>query len=397
ADPQGLRSPQEDHLAFGPRWRVLRSTAYGAGEGLARLSLGEAFRAPDRAYALHPALLDIATGWAMRLIEGWTPDRLWVPVGYARVQVHMPLPTEIVSHVRLAGATGGSARFDVTLAAPDGRVCLVIDGFALRRLDGALDLGRAPQARDLVFDDTGGPRPATAAEARLRHTIAQGIPPEAGGAAFDRALAAGLPRLAVSSLDLDALGRLNAPAAAPAEAAGFDRPALAADYVAPRTDLERTLAGYWQDLLGVAQVGVEDGFFDLGGHSLIAVRLFAMIRKAFRVDFPISLLFEAPTVAAIAARIEAEIGAGTDAGTPGERAAVQARPQASPRRFTHLVPMHQGEGGPGQPFFLVAGMFGNVLNLRHLAQLVGGDRPFYGLQARGLLGDAEPHRTLPEA
>ena len=59
--------------------------------------------------------------------------------------------------------------------------------------------------------------------------------------------------------------------------------------------------------------------------------------------------------------------------------------------------MHQGEGGPKRPFFLVAGMFGNVLNLRHLAQLLGSDRPFYGLQARGLFGDAPPHDRLPEA
>jgi thioesterase domain-containing protein len=42
-------------------------------------------------------------------------------------------------------------------------------------------------------------------------------------------------------------------------------------------------------------------------------------------------------------------------------------------------------------------MFGNVLNLRHLAQLLGGDRPFYGMQARGLLGDIEPHTSLPQA
>ncbi len=43
------------------------------------------------------------------------------------------------------------------------------------------------------------------------------------------------------------------------------------------------------------------------------------------------------------------------------------------------------------PFFLVAGMFGNVLNLRHLAHLIGTDRPFFGLQARGLYGDQPPH------
>ena len=59
--------------------------------------------------------------------------------------------------------------------------------------------------------------------------------------------------------------------------------------------------------------------------------------------------------------------------------------------------MHQGEGGRQTPFFLVAGMFGNVLNLRHLAHLLGADRPFYGLQARGLFGDAEPHRDIAEA
>jgi thioesterase domain-containing protein len=58
--------------------------------------------------------------------------------------------------------------------------------------------------------------------------------------------------------------------------------------------------------------------------------------------------------------------------------------------------MHSGEGGPNRPFFLVAGMFGNVLNLRHLAHLIGTDRPFYGLQARGLYGDHAPHETFEE-
>jgi thioesterase domain-containing protein len=57
---------------------------------------------------------------------------------------------------------------------------------------------------------------------------------------------------------------------------------------------------------------------------------------------------------------------------------------------------NRGQGGQAPPFFLVAGMFGNVLNLRHLATLVGADRPFYGLQARGLYGDEPPHETFEE-
>jgi len=56
-----------------------------------------------------------------------------------------------------------------------------------------------------------------------------------------------------------------------------------------------------------------------------------------------------------------------------------------------------GGRGEGTPFFMVAGMFGNVMNLRQLAQRLGGDRRFYGLQARGLLGDDKPHDSFAEA
>jgi thioesterase domain-containing protein len=69
---------------------------------------------------------------------------------------------------------------------------------------------------------------------------------------------------------------------------------------------------------------------------------------------------------------------------------------APARRFQYLVPMHQGAGGFNLPFFLVAGMFGNVLNLRHLANQIGTDREFYGIQARGLFGGQEPHESFEE-
>ncbi len=391
---EGLVSPQEAHLAFGPRWRVLRSRATGGQEGLATLALPAAFRAEAGEWLLHPALMDLATGWAMDLIAGYRPDHLWVPVSYGLVRVHRPLPGEIVSHVVNAAANraeGATATFDITLATPEGEVCVEIEGFSIRRLEGGLSFGQ-PDPRELEFDD--GPaqsKPQSPAEERLIHAFAQGIRPGEGAEAFSRAVALGQAQIIVSSLDLPALIRQTAEAeAAKSEGQSFERPDLETAYVAPRNDIERTLVGFWQELLGVGQVGVEDSFFDLGGHSLIAMRLFAMVKKAYRVDFPISILFEAPTVAACAALIAEQVGDTGDSELP-------VKPAAPVRRFTHLVPMHQGEGGPRQPFFLVAGMFGNVLNLRHLAQLIGGDRPFYGLQARGLLGDQAPHDTLPEA
>ena len=391
-DIRGLRSPQEEHLNFGPRWRVLHRMALGQGEGIASLTLPLAAQ-PDLAqgWLLHPALMDLATGWAMELISGYQPTHLWVPVSYARLRAHAPLPARVISWVRNAAVNRGEgpvAVFDVTLATETGEVLVEIEGFTIRKLEGVF-AAKAPELRDLDFDDAQAQKAASPQEERLIHNLGQGIRAAEGADAFARALATGQAQVIVSSLDLPALVRqADLVEAERPEGQSFARPDLDSAYIEPRNDIERTLTGFWQELLGVGQVGVEDDFFALGGHSLIAVRLFSMVRKAFRVDFPISVLFEAPTIAACAALIEERIG-------PQDGTAPKV--EAPTRRFTHLVAMHEGAGGPKQPFFLVAGMFGNVLNLRHLAQLLGGDRPFYGMQARGLYGDAEPHRTLPEA
>jgi acyl transferase domain-containing protein/thioesterase domain-containing protein/NAD(P)-dependent dehydrogenase (short-subunit alcohol dehydrogenase family)/acyl carrier protein len=383
----GIMTAQEAHLRFGPRWRVLNRTAFGAGEGIAHLSLPAPFRADlAQGWVLHPALMDLATGWAMPLIAGYEGRSLWVPVGYDRVAVHAPLPAEIVSHARLVPADPGFARFDLTLAAPDGRVLVQIAGFTMKRLEGGFGATPAPAPSEMAFDTV---RALAPAESRLQRNLALGIRPSEGFEALTRALAQPEPVIAVSSIPLPALiAEAEARDDTPAEGQKFDRPALDSAYVAPRNDLERTLAGFWEELLGVQGVGVDDSFFDLGGHSLIAVRLFARIKKAFAVEFPISVLFEAPSVAKVAALIAARTGI-----VPAEGAA----PARAPRRFDYLVPMHEGEGGPRTPFVLVAGMFGNVLNLRALAMLLGRDRPFYGLQARGLAGDAAPHARLDDA
>ncbi|MBV2359544.1 SDR family NAD(P)-dependent oxidoreductase [Thalassococcus sp. CAU 1522] len=390
-----LRAPQEVHLAFGSRWKVLDSRAIGQGEGIADLSLGP--QARDDGCLLHPALLDIATGWAMDLIAGYQPTHLWVPVSYGLVRVHGPLPDRIVSWVRNAAdnrADGQTARFDVTLCDPDGAVFVEIAGFTIRRLDNPDILRAAPPltAAEVEFDQSrDSAQPLSPAEERLAHNLSQGILPAEGVKAFHRALALGQPQVVVSSMDLDALTRQTASSTADtSDGQTFERPQLDSDYVAPETEIERVLAGFWQDLLGVQNVGVEDSFFDLGGHSLIAVRLFAKVKKHWRVEFPISVLFEAPTIRACAALIGEQVG---DAPVSGDG----DKPQTPARRFKHLVAMHDGDGGPRQPFFLVAGMFGNVLNLRHLAHLLGSDRPFYGLQARGLYGGEDPHDSIEAA
>jgi acyl transferase domain-containing protein/thioesterase domain-containing protein/NADP-dependent 3-hydroxy acid dehydrogenase YdfG len=399
---EGLRSPQERHLRFGPRWRVLRDIQWGRSEALAELSIDPRFAPEIEDIELHPALLDLATGYAMDLVPGYDAASLYVPVGYERATIRAPLTRGIRSWVRLVPGSGDAefASFDVTVTDLTGRILFEAHRFSIKRMASDVDFARSrdPIGSEIAWEDTD--RGLSPAEERLRQNLARGITPDEGTEALDRVLSMpSVDRIAVSSLDLDGLIRQAGSADAPREssAALFDRPALDSSYVEPRDDLERTLVGLFQDLLGVKTVGVQDGFFELGGHSLIAVRLFASIKRTYKVDFPISLLFEAPTVERIAARIRERVG-------PVEAASDYGKPQASARpvaaaetRYRHLVAMHPGEGGPAIPFFLVAGMFGNVLNLRHLAHLVGADRRFYGLQARGLYGAEPPHATFPEA
>ncbi|MCP3170216.1 non-ribosomal peptide synthetase, partial [Myxococcus qinghaiensis] len=82
------------------------------------------------------------------------------------------------------------------------------------------------------------------------------------------------------------------------------------EYVAPRTQAEVQIAALWAELLHVERVGIDDDFFELGGHSLLATQSVSRLQAAFGVDVPLRELFEAPTVAKLAARLEALAQAG---------------------------------------------------------------------------------------
>ena len=78
------------------------------------------------------------------------------------------------------------------------------------------------------------------------------------------------------------------------------RAETAADYVAPQTDLERTIAGIWQDALQVERLSTHDNFFDLGGHSLLMAQVHARLREVLQTEVPVIELFKYPTVSSLA-------------------------------------------------------------------------------------------------
>ncbi|HSF31104.1 MAG TPA: amino acid adenylation domain-containing protein [Candidatus Tectomicrobia bacterium] len=105
----------------------------------------------------------------------------------------------------------------------------------------------------------------------------------------DFVLLQALPRTVSGKLDKQALP-------------GVDRTLVAshAGFVAPQTELERTIAAVWQEVLGIRKVGLEDNFFDLGGHSLLMVRLRNKLQQALQADISIIDLFQYPTISTLA-------------------------------------------------------------------------------------------------
>jgi thioesterase domain-containing protein/malonyl CoA-acyl carrier protein transacylase len=150
---------------------------------------------------------------------------------------------------------------------------------------------------------------------------------------------------------------------APAYATAADRPRIEEPRAA--SDLERTITLIWQEVLGIAPIGVQDNFFDLGGDSLTAIHLLSRLGQALNMAMPSHSLFQAPTIGALT-----EICAGlvqTD-----QRPPEPAQPAA-------LVEIQAGAGG--QPLFMVHPIGGGVYVYRDLARALGQDQPFYGLQA----------------
>jgi len=129
----------------------------------------------------------------------------------------------------------------------------------------------------------------------------------------------------MDSLPLTPTGKVNRRALPKPE---FKKP-QARHHVQPKTELEKKLAAIWQDVLQVENVGVEDNFFDLGGHSLLMIQVQSQLQVALGREVPMVQLFQYPTIRLLAKHLEMN-----DGGTPSfeatrERAKKQRAAQAA--------------------------------------------------------------------
>ena len=152
---------------------------------------------------------------------------------------------------------------------------------------------------------------------------------------------------------------------------GAKETAAAKDSVAPSDDVQSRLVELWQAAFGMP-IGVDQNFFELGGDSLLAARLFIQIEKAFQMELPLAVLLEAPTIRQLAGIISAPTVCSS---------------------HSSLVPAQPS--GTKPPLFCVHGHTGEIFYCRNLSLSLGADQPILGLRSQGLGGEA-PFLTVEE-
>ncbi len=379
-----LETPRS-HLLLGDRWDCLVDARRSDTESAGHLRMTQPSEA--EAWSAHPGLVDVATAFGVVLASGNAIGKLAVPIGYDQVTLHRPVPAECVVHARRQhSSTDDVLRVDIDLLTQSGEITLRIDGLQLHPIDD-------PSALGITLEpDTSNGGAHVAPLLALADGL--GFHTDDGMEVLERLVGAEHPRLIVSTVDLESLLEPAEPEAAVATAATVAGSSAAT--------AEAAISAMWSDLLGVAEIAGDDDFFDLGGHSLIAIRLMTRIHRELGVRFQLATIFEASTVDDLAALVRVELpdidntlaaaagsATGGAAAAPAPSTVVSDAPRAP---MKHLIPI--STKGDKAPLFIVHGAGGNVLFLWSLARAMAGDRPIYGFQAHGIDGADLPDASV---
>jgi len=245
--------------------------------------------------------------------------------------------------------------FDMVIFDEHNQVLAEIEGFTMRRIDTSARVGIDESSADSASSISGANL--------IDEDEPLGIFPSEGAQMLTRLLQAALPTSAVV---------VSQPIEVPDEPKPLSPKVEKSTSDPGRQDVEHTLSTWWSELLGVEQIGIDDDFFSLGGHSLVGVRLFAKIKNTYHVDLEIALLFEARTVRLLAAAIR------------------QVQQLASREKRSTLIAVQPK--GKETPIFLVHAVGGDVVFYEPLARALGPDQPVYAFQSP-LIARSKIHET----
>jgi acyl transferase domain-containing protein/thioesterase domain-containing protein len=394
---------QRRHINFGSHWDIIerwRVTSQAAEAVLRADTLGA-----SNWTALNPAALDIGIGVAMMSVQDRIDAALYVPVVLDRVSVLGTLEGDVTVRARPSTTAGGVQQ---------GWMCLdveyIVSGSVVIRIEG-LQLRAIENASLLVEPNKS---PATERPPILVLGDRSGIETTAGFEALETIIGHGFNgQIVVSSLPIDLLESVIRRQSSASTGLTVARPELPTEFLAPRTPEEATMQRIWCDALGLEVVGVHDDFFDIGGNSMVAIRLLSDVRRAFETRLPLSILLQSRTVEALTTQVlllraGSPVATATTVSTSSGPGMVSGlvevinEPQAgsmeaelappSMREYDPIVTLRAGGDEP--PLVLFHGAGGNVLVFTGLAQTCAPNHPIYGIQAAGTSISQQPDPTI---
>ncbi|WP_199610134.1 amino acid adenylation domain-containing protein [Flocculibacter collagenilyticus] len=185
----------------------------------------------------------------------------------------------------------------------------------------------------------------------------------------------------MDALPQTANGKIDYKALEASEALNSDQ--IDKPFIAPRTEVEEKLGDIWKAAMKWDAVSVTDDFFESGGNSLMAVSMINKINKQFQIQLPLQVLFEAPTVEALARKVT----------------------EQNSRPSSRLIPLSKGNKPDAinsevsvseKPIYCWPGLGGYPMNLRLLANSAHIHQPFVGIQAYGINEGEMPYPTIAE-
>ncbi|MEM7086668.1 MAG: SDR family NAD(P)-dependent oxidoreductase [Bacteroidota bacterium] len=289
-------------IDLGDRWDIDNKIYVGENEWLAKLTLRPEFAGDTDNFDFHPAMMDKATSFAIR----YTSQSTHLPFSYSSVKPIAKLPAVAYAYVT-SEATQEEAdalSFDVTLVDENGQRLMEIKGYTLKQVNDldetkndhkkrmeALAL-KVKERNDFIFKDEGE---------RVIHQLLNGdFPAQVIVYPFDfnDKLIFNQPteKKMAEKKDIESSSKSY-----------YSRPSLSTPYEEPESEIEKTMAGIWQDILGIDKIGRKDNFAELGGNSLLAIQAIANISDVLEVELTAQDFYDSPTIAGLAETIVSSI------------------------------------------------------------------------------------------
>jgi acyl transferase domain-containing protein len=325
--PRKLNESSIELVQFGPRWEVITAVASNSNEAVATLELPQQFVQDLQEFSLHPAMFDMATAYAIDLAAN---GATYLPFSYDKVFIYGALPPKCYSYARYQKAKSREEEvlsFDIVVLDESGQECVIVENYNMKRvhesLVQAVAAGRTFDAGSFDSGEGGASKRST------KKTGIEYILPREGAEAFRRALSlTWMPMIVISPLAFDGVAIDEGPGSSNGAELGDEtggsnsgshpRPNLATTYEAPRNELEKAVVDIWSRVFGIAPIGVNDNFLELGGHSLMAIQIASRMRETFEIELAVANFYKAPTPAGLAETVLQAIVQQTDSATLNE-------------------------------------------------------------------------------